>query len=275
MPDHRSECDLGIRGILIAPNIFCYFQVTSKKSLKSPSTCDVNDEDDDFQPVDIDFNTVKNLLQSYGAQEGLAGPASNILGSMGVAIPPDQDITDSAKDPYFSRIDDDNSPPIPISEKTDRGETSVNSGTPVKSDNGRFQDGPFSDKSQKKQPPPRPPPRMSSNKKTDTPIDSSNGKKTETPPRRPDAPPRRPEAPPRRPDAPPRRDNGKTPNASRILAAEQSHDSSAVVNSDRSPSVTTTPVTPTSVTPSAIQSRRNSGPRKARKPSESSKETEV
>lgn len=57
---------------------------------QSPSK-DINDEDDDFQPVDIDLNTVKNLLESYGAQEGLAGPASNILGSMGVNIPPNMD----------------------------------------------------------------------------------------------------------------------------------------------------------------------------------------
>lgn len=34
---------------------------------------------------------MKNLLESYGAQEGLAGPASNILGSMGVNIPPNMD----------------------------------------------------------------------------------------------------------------------------------------------------------------------------------------
>ncbi|KAL5473969.1 hypothetical protein EMCRGX_G028539 [Ephydatia muelleri] len=39
------------------------------------------------QPVDIDFNLVKNLLDSYGAQEGMAGPASNILQSLGVDIP--------------------------------------------------------------------------------------------------------------------------------------------------------------------------------------------
>lgn len=38
----------------------------------------------DLPPVDIDMNLVKNLLASYGAQEGLAGPAANILQGMGV-----------------------------------------------------------------------------------------------------------------------------------------------------------------------------------------------
>ncbi|OWF55919.1 protein ecdysoneless homolog [Mizuhopecten yessoensis] len=48
---------------------------------------DIDDEDDDFQPVNIDVNTVKNMLESIGAQQGLAGPASNILNSMGVNVP--------------------------------------------------------------------------------------------------------------------------------------------------------------------------------------------
>ena len=48
-------------------------------------------DDDDFQPIDVDLNAVKNLLQSYNAQQGLAGPASNILSSMGVHMPQDSD----------------------------------------------------------------------------------------------------------------------------------------------------------------------------------------
>jgi hypothetical protein len=49
---------------------------------------DIDDEDDDFRPVDVDLNAVKNLLESYGSQHGLPGPASNILGSMGFRLPP-------------------------------------------------------------------------------------------------------------------------------------------------------------------------------------------
>lgn len=43
------------------------------------------------------MNTVKNLLQSYGAQEGLPGPTSNILGSMGVVIPPNKDSAENGE----------------------------------------------------------------------------------------------------------------------------------------------------------------------------------
>ena len=40
-----------------------------------------------LQPVDVDFNLVKNLLESYSSQGGVAGPASNILQSLGIHIP--------------------------------------------------------------------------------------------------------------------------------------------------------------------------------------------
>lgn len=44
-------------------------------------------EGEELKPVDIDFNLVKNLLESYASQEGRAGPTSNILQSMGIRIP--------------------------------------------------------------------------------------------------------------------------------------------------------------------------------------------
>ena len=49
------------------------------------------DEDDDFQPVDVDINLVKNIMESLSTQEGEPGPASNILGSMGMKPPPNAD----------------------------------------------------------------------------------------------------------------------------------------------------------------------------------------
>ena len=44
----------------------------------------------------MDFNLVKNILESFSTQEGLAGPASNILSSMGVWLPPNADLTDTS-----------------------------------------------------------------------------------------------------------------------------------------------------------------------------------
>lgn len=41
------------------------------------------------------MNLVANLLESYSAQSGLAGPTSNILQSMGVYLPENADPTRS------------------------------------------------------------------------------------------------------------------------------------------------------------------------------------
>ncbi|KFO82206.1 Protein SGT1, partial [Cuculus canorus] len=48
-------------------------------------------EDAELTPVDVDMNLVANLLESYSAQSGLAGPTSNILQSMGVYLPDNAD----------------------------------------------------------------------------------------------------------------------------------------------------------------------------------------
>ncbi len=42
---------------------------------------------DQAQSVDVDFNLVKNLLDSFLSQEGGAGPSSNLLHSLGLNIP--------------------------------------------------------------------------------------------------------------------------------------------------------------------------------------------
>ncbi|KAF5749736.1 protein SGT1 [Tripterygium wilfordii] len=47
------------------------------------------DMDEEFRPVDVDLNLVKSLLDSFSSQQGQAGPASNLLGLMGVQLPRD------------------------------------------------------------------------------------------------------------------------------------------------------------------------------------------
>lgn len=48
-----------------------------------------NDEDEELTPVDVDLNLVKSFLDSFSSQQGLPGPASNLLGLMGLEIPPE------------------------------------------------------------------------------------------------------------------------------------------------------------------------------------------
>ncbi|XP_067408833.1 protein ecdysoneless homolog [Emydura macquarii macquarii] len=64
---------------------------SAKEPLSRDADCALEDDSDaiytDLTPVDVDLNLVTNLLESYSAQAGLAGPASNILQSMGVHLP--------------------------------------------------------------------------------------------------------------------------------------------------------------------------------------------
>eukprot|EP00039_Didymoeca_costata_P028968 m.22736 g.22736 ORF g.22736 m.22736 type:complete len:625 (-) comp7431_c0_seq2:77-1951(-) len=59
---------------------------------KSFAAPDENEKEaEEVQPVDMDFNLVKNALQSFSSQNGAAGPISNILGSLGLDIPANED----------------------------------------------------------------------------------------------------------------------------------------------------------------------------------------
>ncbi|XP_050367338.1 protein ecdysoneless homolog [Argentina anserina] len=50
----------------------------------------MEDMEEDFTPVDVDVNLVKSLLDSFSSQQGLPGPASNLLGLMGLQLPQDK-----------------------------------------------------------------------------------------------------------------------------------------------------------------------------------------
>jgi hypothetical protein len=49
-----------------------------------------NEEDDDAD-VHVDFTLAKNMLEAFKSQGGMAGPAGNLMGLMGVRMPPDKE----------------------------------------------------------------------------------------------------------------------------------------------------------------------------------------
>lgn len=49
------------------------------------------EEEEEIQPLDLDLNLVTNLLESLSCQAGLAGPASNLLQSLGINLPANSD----------------------------------------------------------------------------------------------------------------------------------------------------------------------------------------
>ncbi|XP_068673339.1 protein ecdysoneless homolog [Montipora foliosa] len=63
-----------------------------RMSQENLSQAEPQGESEEELPVDVDFNLVRNILQSFSTQQGLAGPASNILNSMGVWLPPNKDV---------------------------------------------------------------------------------------------------------------------------------------------------------------------------------------
>ncbi|KAH8645620.1 SGT1 protein-domain-containing protein [Xylariales sp. PMI_506] len=59
---------------------------------------DADDENaSEDEEVDIDYNLAKNLLESFKSQAGMAGPAGNILGLMGMQLPRDEEEEEEAK----------------------------------------------------------------------------------------------------------------------------------------------------------------------------------
>ncbi|KAM5237085.1 LOW QUALITY PROTEIN: protein ecdysoneless homolog [Ctenodactylus gundi] len=75
------------------------FTTRKQVNKESPShTTNSNSDEEDsgagdslMAPVDVDLNLVSNILESYSSQAGLAGPASNLLQSMGVQLPDNTD----------------------------------------------------------------------------------------------------------------------------------------------------------------------------------------
>ncbi|KAG0473474.1 hypothetical protein HPP92_014851 [Vanilla planifolia] len=48
------------------------------------------DVDGELTPLDLDMNLVQSFLDSFTSQQGLPGPASNLLGLMGIKLPADR-----------------------------------------------------------------------------------------------------------------------------------------------------------------------------------------
>lgn len=49
--------------------------------------------------VDVDFNLVGNIVESFRAQEGLPGPAGTLLGQFGIHLPRIESDQESDEDP--------------------------------------------------------------------------------------------------------------------------------------------------------------------------------
>ncbi|OAA73786.1 SGT1 domain containing protein [Cordyceps fumosorosea ARSEF 2679] len=62
-----------------------------EKAMAAETTEEENDDEDSDEEVDVDYNLAKNLLESFKSQGGMAGPAGNLIGLMGIQLPRDED----------------------------------------------------------------------------------------------------------------------------------------------------------------------------------------
>lgn len=66
------------------------FSIAATKKSKGKSSKAANEDDfddiEDFEPININVNTLKNMMDSYKSQIGGAGPVSNLLNAMGVGM---------------------------------------------------------------------------------------------------------------------------------------------------------------------------------------------
>jgi len=81
----QMEAELRPTGILNVNSRETTQKSTAVKD-KGKQRAEVEDSDDEG-PIDV--NLVKNLLESLQSQAGMPGPASNLLGAMGMKMPPD------------------------------------------------------------------------------------------------------------------------------------------------------------------------------------------
>ncbi|XP_076324872.1 ecdysoneless cell cycle regulator isoform X2 [Tachypleus tridentatus] len=66
-------------------------QVDQKQEENKNQTLSTEGDHLQVQPIDVDLTVLKNILESYNSQQGMPGPATSILSSMGFQLPENAD----------------------------------------------------------------------------------------------------------------------------------------------------------------------------------------
>ncbi|NXF79492.1 ECD protein, partial [Sclerurus mexicanus] len=91
LKSYMNEMDRELAQTNVGKSFTTHKKGASSVKATPSESADSGAEDPELAPVDVDMNLVANLLESYSAQAGLAGPTSNILQSMGVYLPENTD----------------------------------------------------------------------------------------------------------------------------------------------------------------------------------------
>ncbi|KAH6581104.1 hypothetical protein BASA61_009227 [Batrachochytrium salamandrivorans] len=91
--NHEAQSD-----VLQSRDVFGNVAQGSGQATASPTMSNQNDVDGDteaeYRPVNLDVNLLKNILESFSSQQGLSGPVSNMMMSMGLNLPYREDGND-------------------------------------------------------------------------------------------------------------------------------------------------------------------------------------
>ncbi|UYV79534.1 ECD [Cordylochernes scorpioides] len=89
MVQYMGQMDRELYGTTIGQSF--EHQPKTSETQKEVQEDDIDNDDDEFRPVDINLTALKNILESYSSQQGLPGPVSNLFGMMGVPLPQDNE----------------------------------------------------------------------------------------------------------------------------------------------------------------------------------------
>ena len=91
----QMEAELRVHGALnLKP------KTAAEQAFSKDENEDLNSSDDELDDNDIDINLARNLLESFKAQSGAAGPGGNLMSAMGLRLPRDEgDQDESAAGP--------------------------------------------------------------------------------------------------------------------------------------------------------------------------------
>jgi len=84
MEDYMRDLDAEIQSTKLGKD---FERVPSQKSLNVSQEQNISEDRAMYEPVDIDYNLVKNLLNSISSSGGLPGPATGLLAEFGIRVP--------------------------------------------------------------------------------------------------------------------------------------------------------------------------------------------
>lgn len=105
LQSYMDEMDVELSRTTIGKSFEKKAAASKAAALDADDAEDVDFDDiENFQPVDIDVNTLTNMAHSYRSQFGGPGPTSSLLGSIGLRVRPEADAEEAEPKLYDTQV---------------------------------------------------------------------------------------------------------------------------------------------------------------------------